>query len=80
MKPLFVLFWQLCRFQKGPQDVPYSQVLLLLLLVAELALGMATILLLEPLNMGQQMLGLLMDMGAWLLLVWALLAFKGLTA
>ncbi|MCK5792511.1 MULTISPECIES: hypothetical protein [unclassified Ketobacter] len=80
MKPLFVLFWQLCRFQKGPQDVPYSQVLLLLLLVAELALGMATILLLEPLNMGQQMLGLLMAMGAWLLLVWALLAFKGLTA
>lgn len=78
MKPLIVLFWQLCRFQKGPEDVPYSQVLLILLLVAELSLGMATILMLEPEYMGPQMLGLGAAMASWLLLVWLLLTFKGL--
>lgn len=42
MKPLFALFWQICRFRRGPEDVPYAPALAGLLMVAVailLALG-----------------------------------------
>lgn len=80
MKPLFVLFWQLCRFQKGPQDVPYSQALLLLLLLAEVALGLATLLVLKVDFFLEQAMGMLLAMAVWTGMVWGLLSFKGLQA
>ena len=80
MKPLFALFWQLCLFRRGPQDVPYSPVLLGALVLAELALGAALILGLEPIYLKQQLLGMVVALSAWLALVWLVLRFKGLDA
>ena len=78
MKPLLVLFWQLCLFRRGPEDVPYSQVLLAMLVLVELALGAAIILTVEPLYMEQQLLGVTVALAAWLAMVWGVLRFKGL--
>lgn len=78
VKPLFVLFWQLCRFQKGPQDVPYSQALLVVLLLAEVSLGLATILFLGGDYFPQQALGMIVAISAWIAMVWGILNFKGL--
>lgn len=78
MKPLFALFWQLCLFRKGPQDVPYAPVLLVVLVLVELVLGAAIIMSLEPLYMSQQLLGVTVALGAWLAIVWGLLRFKGM--
>lgn len=80
MKPLFTLFWQLCVFRRGPQDVPYSPVLLAVLVLAELLLGAAIIGQLETAYMGHQMMGMVVALGAWLAMVWGLLRFKGLEA
>ncbi len=80
MKPLIALFWQLCLFRRGPQEVPYSPVLLGIFVVAELILGAFIVFTLEPLYAGQQLLGLLVALVAWLAIVWGLLRFKGLDA
>ncbi|MEE2729584.1 MAG: hypothetical protein VYA55_02125 [Pseudomonadota bacterium] len=80
MKPLFTLFWQLCVFRRGPQDVPYSPVLLAVLVLAELLLGAAIVGRLETAYMGHQMMGMVVALSAWLAMVWGLLRFKGLEA
>lgn len=78
MKPLFALFWQLCLFRRGPQDVPYSPVLLVALVLVELVLGAVIITSLEPVYLRQQLLGVTVALSAWLVMVWGLLRFKGL--
>lgn len=40
MQPLLILFWQICRLQKGPEDVPSSTVLFILLLLSSLFLDL----------------------------------------
>lgn len=76
MKPLFVLFWQLCRFQKGPQDVPFSPPLLVLLFGVVLLLSASILYWLEPQYFLQQLLGSLVALIAWGAMVWAVLNFK----
>lgn len=44
MFALIRLFWDICTFQRGPQDTPYSQFLLGMMLVLEFALGALTLL------------------------------------
>ncbi|RLU03905.1 MAG: hypothetical protein D9N11_01680 [Ketobacter sp.] len=78
LKPLLALFWQMCLFRRGPQDVPYSPVLLIVLVLVELALGAGIIMTVEPLYMEQQLLGVTVALGAWLVMVWGILRFKGL--
>lgn len=80
LKPLFALFWQLCRFQKGPQDVPYSPVLLVLLVLAEMALALSAMWWLQNRYLAEQALGMLVATGAWFVMVWGLLRFKGFGA
>ncbi len=88
MKPLFALFWQICRFRRGPEDVPYMPALagLLTLAVATIAGLMVMVLSrLQPMVADQprldpmsqvfiQWLALL----AWIGLIYVLLRFKNL--
>ncbi|MAR89319.1 MAG: hypothetical protein CML06_00350 [Pseudomonadales bacterium] len=78
MKSLIELFWQLCRFRRGPQNVPYSPPLMVLLLLAVAGLGVATIFAMEQQYMAPKLLGMVAALGTWMLLVWGVLGFKGL--
>jgi len=77
LKPLFALFWQLCLFRRGPQDVPYAPALLVIILLAEMALGVASVLMLEKSYQSEQAAGVLLGLTVWLALVWGILGFKG---
>ncbi|AUM13835.1 hypothetical protein [Ketobacter alkanivorans] len=77
MKPLFVLFWQLCRFQKGPQDVPYSQALMVVLLLANVSLGLGSMLVLSADYLVEQAMGMLLALAVWMAMIWGILGFKG---
>ena len=48
MKALWTLFWQLCQLRRGPEDVPYSLQLLLLLGLLDVALGVGGQFLAQP--------------------------------
>lgn len=76
MKPVFHLFWQLCRLQKGPQDVPYSPILLLLLVLALLSLSGLIVLLLDPDYLQYKMLGSGVAILSWGALLFVILRFK----
>ena len=83
LKPLFNLFWQICCFRRGPQDVPYQRSLLGLMLVLVLACGLLFIFLLSGLDASekavppqQQVLALLFSLAVWMLLLYGLLRFK----
>ncbi len=78
MKPLFTLFWQLCRFQRGPQDVPHSPPLLAFLVILLLLLSGAMVLVFEPTYMTEKLMGSAAALAAWFALVFLLLKFKGL--
>lgn len=91
MKPLLALFWQICRFRRGPQDVPFSPPLAGLLVVAVAgALGLSVLLLnaLAPeppadrvaLPPTQQLLVQWLALGAWMVVIYLLLRFKNLGA
>jgi hypothetical protein len=78
MKALWTLFWQLCQLRRGPEDVPYSLQLLLLLGLMDVALGVGGQLLAQPdrvrIAVSLTLLALAMDAIA----LWGLLAFKKL--
>ena len=78
MKALWTLFWQLCQLRRGPEDVPYSLQLLLLLGLLDVALGVGGQLLAQPdrlrIAVSLTLLALAMDAIA----LWGLLAFKKL--
>jgi len=78
MKALWTLFWQLCQLRRGPEDVPYSLQLLLLLGLLDVALGVGGQLLAQPdrlrIAVSLTLLALSMDAIA----LWGLLAFKKL--
>ncbi len=83
LKPLFNLFWQICCFRRGPQDVPYHRALLGLLLVMVLSIGLLSIFLLAGVDQSgrevplpQQVLALLFSLVTWMTLVYGLLHFK----
>lgn len=87
LKPLFTLFWQLCRFRCGPEDLPYSPARLLVVLLLELSLGLLAIPLLAQLDTAEsppavapQLLALLFGLGTWMLAMNLLLRFKNLSA
>ena len=80
MKPLIVLFWQVCRFQKGPQDVPYSPALLGVLLLAVAALGAASVMWLDQTYQQPKIAGMVVALLAWMGMVAGLLRFKGLSS
>lgn len=78
MKALWTLFWQLCQLRRGPEDVPYSLQLLLLLGLLDVALGVGGQLLAQPdrLRIAVSLTLLAFSMDA--IALWGLLAFKKL--
>lgn len=89
MKPLFALFWLICRFRRGPEDVPYAPALAGLLVVAVAGLVGGSVLLLDGLapppsspDIPQvastlQLLVQWVALAVWMVVVFALLRFKG---
>lgn len=82
LKPLFTLFWQICRFRSGPEDVPYAPALLGLMLVLVLTLGLSSIPLLSAYDdpakavpAAQQVIALLFSVSSWMVILYALLRF-----
>ena len=91
MKPLFALFWQICRFRRGPDDVPYAPALAGLLVAAVAGLVAASIVVLNSLALpppadvpvvspSTQLLVQWLALAAWLVAIFMLLRFKNLTA
>ena len=91
MKPLFALFWQICRFRRGPEDVPFAPALAGLLVVAVAALVGASVVVLGSLAPSPpsdtpvvppatQLLVQWLALAAWLAAIFILLRFKNLTA
>jgi len=82
LKPLFALFWQICRFRSGPADVPYAPALLGLMLVLVLTLGLSSIPLLSAYDdptkavpPAQQVISMLFSVSAWMAILYGLLRF-----
>lgn len=80
MKALWTLFWQICQLRRGPEDVPYSVQLLVLLAVLDVALGIGGQLLASPdrlrIAVSLTLLAAVMDAAVF----WGLLWFKRLQA
>lgn len=80
MKALWTLFWQLCQLRRGPEDVPYSVQLLVLVTLLDVALGVTGQVLAQPerlrLALSLTVLAVAMDAVA----LWGLLAFKRLSS
>ncbi|MDP2227855.1 MAG: hypothetical protein Q8J78_10325 [Moraxellaceae bacterium] len=78
MKALWLLFWDLCRLRRGPEEVPYSLPLLAVVVALDVALNLTGHVLAAPdaLMRGVQLtlMGLLLEM----LVLASLLRFKGL--
>lgn len=76
MKALWTLFWSVCQLRRGPEDMPYSLELLLLVLVLDMMLGVGTQWLADPglLQAGAAMVAIGTAMDA--LVLWALVHFK----
>ncbi|MEJ2389925.1 MAG: hypothetical protein P8019_00810 [Gammaproteobacteria bacterium] len=81
MSALIRLFWDICIFQRGPQDVPYSPFLLAILLVIKLSFEFATFLIPDAkggtLPLGTVIPYLLVDAGASILFVYFILWIHG---
>lgn len=90
LKPLFALFWQICRFQRGPEDVPYAPALAGLLVVVVAGLSGLSVLILNSvappaadapqISDTVQLLVQWLALGAWLAIIFLLLRFKNMTA
>ncbi len=78
MKALIYLFWQICTFRKGPQDVPYSPPLLGLLVVALVVLSLLLTAYVEPAYFTQRFAGSVVAIALWFVVVYALLSVKKL--
>ena len=84
MSALLRLFWDICIFRRGPQDMPYSRFLFGGLLLAYLIFGLFIYLLPDskgfshPLN--QIMLYLFVDTAAWMGVLYLILRSHGYAA
>lgn len=80
MKALWTLFWQLCQLRRGPEDVPYSVQLLVLVTLLDVMLGVGGQLLAQPerVRIALSLTALAVAMDAFAL--WGLLAFKRLSS
>lgn len=80
MKALLALLWDICRLRRGPEDVPYSVSLLVLVIVLDFAVGVGGQLLAQPdrvrIALSLTALALAMDAAVF----WGLLRFKHLQA
>jgi hypothetical protein len=80
MKSLWSLLWQLCQLKRGPDDVPHSVQLLLLVAALDVMLGVSGQLVADPdrtrIAIALTLLAVAMDA----VVLWALLAFKHLQA
>ena len=76
MKAFWTLLWSICRLRQRPEDMPRSVGLLLLVLLLDVALGIATQWLTEP-SLFREGIGLIL-IGVTLdaLALWALTLFK----
>ena len=76
MKALWSLFWSVCQMRRGPEDMPWSPGLLLVVVLLNLLLGLVIQWLTEPVSLlvalGIALLALAVDAVA----LWLLLAFK----
>jgi hypothetical protein len=76
MKPLWSLYWSVCQMRRGPEDMPHSAGLLVLVLLLDMALGIGIQWLSEPVSavaaVGIVLLALALDA----LVLWALVLFK----
>ncbi|HEX4937246.1 MAG TPA: hypothetical protein VFX11_01115, partial [Candidatus Kapabacteria bacterium] len=73
-------FWDICRLRRGPEDVPYSVQLLVLLVLLDFLVGVGGQLLAQPerLHIALSLTALALAMDA--VALWGLLAFKHLKA
>lgn len=78
MKTLMRLFWQLCLFQRGPEDVPHSPPLVAVLVAALMLLSVLIVVLFEPLYVVEKLMGSVLALLAWFALLSLLLKFKEL--
>ena len=85
MKPLFALFWQICRFRRGPEDVPFAPALMAILLLAVAGLGSLSIVILsgveqpgpeQDVAVSTQLMVQWLALAAWLVVLYLLLQFK----
>lgn len=76
MKALWSLFWSLCRMRQGPEDLPYSVSLLLLVLFLDVVLGVASQLAGQPTLFSVALSVTLLAAGSDALVLWGLLRFK----
>ncbi|MCD6060980.1 MAG: hypothetical protein K0S16_1291 [Moraxellaceae bacterium] len=76
MKALWSLFWSVCQMRRGPEDMPWSPGLLLVVVLLNLLLGLVIQWLTEPVSLlvalGIALLALAVDAVA----LWLLLTFK----
>lgn len=76
MKALWSLFWSVCQMRRGPEDMPYSPGLLLLVLLLNLLLGLGIQWLSEPVAPLVALGIALLAVGIDAVALWLLLAFK----
>lgn len=71
MGPLLTLLWDICRLRRGPQDLPYSPQLLLIVVAFSLGLQqvIARVLGVEQETLGAGLLSLALNLGALYLLL-----------
>ena len=76
MRALWALFWSVCRLQRGPEDVPWSVGLLVLVLTLDVVTGIFGDAVAEPSRL--QAVAVLAVLAAALdaLVLWVLLRFK----
>lgn len=80
MRALLALFWSVCRLQRGPEDVPYSIGLLLLVLTLDVFLGIAGDAFADPGRLHAVALVTVLGAAADAAILWGLLRFKRLGA
>ena len=71
MGQLLTLLWDICRLRRGPQDLPYSPQLLVIIAVVSLGLqlGIARVLGMQQDTLGPGVLSLVLNLGALYLLL-----------
>ncbi|OUS30319.1 hypothetical protein A9Q99_07565 [Gammaproteobacteria bacterium 45_16_T64] len=80
MSAIIRLFWQICRFQVGPESVPASSVLLCATGLTYFILNLAVWLWAGPDTLLEASFKLILVTAVWLGIVWAALLFKGKAA
>lgn len=78
MKALWSLFWSVCQMRRGPEDMPFSLPLLLFMLGLNMALGIGIQFATGPAATAAAIGIVLLAVAVDALVLWLLLAFKGL--